>query len=56
MQSATIDGEPELQLLVERREITYSFWQSRPNRRSGDGFWREFRRISDFGSREGRVS
>jgi hypothetical protein len=38
MKSANVDGDPELQLFVERREIAYSkaLWHSRPNRRRGD--------------------
>jgi hypothetical protein len=48
MESATVDGDPELQLLVERREIAYFLWRLRLNRRSGDSFWREFHRISDL--------
>jgi hypothetical protein len=48
MESATVDGDPELQLLVERREIAYFLWRLRPNRRSGDRFWRKFHRISDL--------
>jgi hypothetical protein len=48
MESATVDGDPELQLLVERRKIAYSIWRSRTNRRRSDGFWREFRCISDL--------
>jgi hypothetical protein len=50
MEKAIVDGDPdpELQLLVERREIAYALWQSSPNRRRGNGFWREFRLISDL--------
>jgi hypothetical protein len=48
MKSAIVDGDPELQLLIEKREIACSLWRSRPNQRRGNGFWREFRHISDL--------
>jgi hypothetical protein len=50
-------ADDELRLLIERRELAYSLWKSRPSRRRGDGSWREFRRMSDGrGSDKGRVS
>jgi hypothetical protein len=47
-ESATVDGDPELQLLVERRETAFSVWRSRRVRRRGDSYWREFRRVSEL--------